>query len=67
MGIRQYPKNRYVSGTYKRECDISGFDHLRSELSKTWDNFVVSSRNYDEKSRKDIPKVMKKNTPMRFD
>lgn len=27
-----YPLNRYVPGTYKRECDRCGFDFLRTEL-----------------------------------
>ncbi len=27
-----YPLNRYVPGTYKRECDRCGFDFLRSQL-----------------------------------
>lgn len=27
-----YPLNRYVPGTYKRECDRCGFDFLRNQL-----------------------------------
>jgi len=39
--MRVYPQNRYVRGTYKRECDQTGFDHLRSEMRKQWDGLIV--------------------------
>lgn len=35
--MKQYPLNRYVPGTYKKECDRCGFDFLRSELQKESD------------------------------
>lgn len=47
--MRQYPLNRYVPGTYKRECDICGFDFLRSELHERWDGLIVCSEDFEEK------------------
>ena len=47
----QYPTNRYVSGTYKKECDVCGRDFLRSELKKRWDGMIVCSRDHDPKPR----------------
>ena len=35
---RFYPLRRWVAGTYKRECDICGFDFLRSEMIKLSDD-----------------------------
>lgn len=35
--MRVWPKNRFVAGTYKRECDRCGFDYLFSELSAEFD------------------------------
>jgi hypothetical protein len=29
-----YPTDRFVSGTYKRECDRCGHDFLRNQLRK---------------------------------
>lgn len=46
--MRQWPLNRFVSGTYKRECDRCGFDYLRSELMKEPDTgYIVCSKCYD--------------------
>jgi hypothetical protein len=40
-----YPTNRYVPGTYKRECARCGTDHLRSEMVKErWSGLVVCKR-----------------------
>lgn len=44
-----YPINRYVPGTYKRECDVCGFDFLRSELLTRWDGLIVCKEDYEEK------------------
>jgi NAD-dependent SIR2 family protein deacetylase len=30
--MRVYPKNRYVPGAKKKECDRCGFDYLDTEL-----------------------------------
>ena len=32
--MRQYPLNRWVAGTYKKECARCGWDYLRSELQR---------------------------------
>ncbi len=47
--MRIYPTNRFVNGTYKRECDICGFDYLRSEMKKQWDNAIVCNYCYTDK------------------
>jgi hypothetical protein len=48
---RIYPRNRYVPGTYKRECAICGFDFLRSEMRKQWNGLVVHSKCFDTKPK----------------
>lgn len=45
--MRQYPTNRIVWGTYKRECDRCGFDFLRTEMVKDRYGFVVCPKCYD--------------------
>lgn len=35
--MRKWPTNRFVHGTYKRECDRCGFDYLANELSVEYD------------------------------
>lgn len=47
--MRVWPKNRYVPGTYKRECDVCGFDYLRSELMTRWDGAIVCPADWEEK------------------
>ena len=47
--MRVYPKNRYVKGTYKKECDVCGWDYLRSELRKRYDGLVVCKKCWLEK------------------
>lgn len=55
--MRQYPENRYVPGTYKRECDECGFDFLRSEMIKDSKGKIVCSACYDPKHPRETPKV----------
>lgn len=50
-----YPKNRYVSGTYKRECDICGFDFLRSEMTKDYKGRIVCKYDLDSKHEREAP------------
>ena len=38
---------RYIPGTYWKECDECGFDFLRSELRKRWDEAIVCSSCWD--------------------
>lgn len=47
--MRIYPTNRFVPGTYKRECDECGFDFIRSEMRKRWDGAIVCQWCYEEK------------------
>jgi len=46
--LRVWPKNRFVAGTYKRECDVCGFDYLRSDLRKRYDGALVCSADFEE-------------------
>lgn len=46
--MRIYPTNRFVPGTYKRECDVCGFQYLRSELLKRWDGAIVCREDWEE-------------------
>lgn len=47
--MQRYPLNRFVPGTYKRECDDCGFDFLRSQLKKRWDGFIVCVKCWEPK------------------
>lgn len=49
--MRIYPTNRYVPGTYKRKCDVCGWDYLRSELRKRWDGAIVCKYDYEEEDQ----------------
>lgn len=60
--MRIWPKNRFVSGTYKRECDVCGFDYLRSELMTRWDGAIVCKEDWEEKD----PQLEKKSRRERF-
>ena len=62
-----YPRFRYVSGTYKREDDISGFDYLRSELTRNYKGSLVHPNNLDPKPRSEKPKRIKQERMLRFE
>ena len=65
--MREYPKNRWVAGTYKRECDICGWDYLRSEMLKTWDNLIVCRKDYEPKHTRLLNRSRLKERPFRQD
>ena len=44
---RQYPRNRWVFGAFKRDCDVCGFQWLSIELKKQWDGVWACPRCYD--------------------
>ena len=67
MTFKTYPKKRYVSGTYKRICDNCGFDFLRSELVKQYNNFIVCMRCKDPRSRLERPRHRRKTKVLRFE
>jgi hypothetical protein len=48
---RQYPLKRWVSGTYKRECDICGFDFLRIELRENYKGLLVCDKDWEPEPR----------------
>jgi len=60
--MRIYPKNRFVLGTYKRECDICGRDGLRKDMLKTWNNLVVCKDDFEVKH----PRLERRNPPRRI-
>jgi formylmethanofuran dehydrogenase subunit E len=47
--VRVWPRNRFVAGTHKRECDRCGFDFLRSEMLREWNGKIVCSDCFEEK------------------
>ena len=47
--MAKYPENRYVPGTYKVECDICGFDFLRTELRRNSRGLLVCQADFEEK------------------
>ena len=57
-----YPLNRYVPGTYKRECDRCGSDFLRIELYREQGtNFLVCKDCLDKPhTRDDAPPPRRK-------
>jgi hypothetical protein len=67
VGYSQYPQNRYVSGTYKRVDDISGFDYLRSELVTNYKGGLVHPNNLDEKPRNEKPRRRIRERTLRFE
>jgi hypothetical protein len=46
-----YPRRRNERFTYKRKCDESGFDGLRSEMVKLYDGRVVLKRYFEPPPR----------------
>lgn len=58
-----YPINRLVLGTYKRTCDVCGFDFLRIQLTKRWDGLIVCSKCYLPKPLQEIPWKMPTRKP----
>jgi len=65
--MRQYPENRYVPNTYKRECDECGFDYLRSEMIKDHLGKIVCPQCYDPKHPRENPRVRIPDTNSRRD
>lgn len=46
--MREYPKDRFVPHTYKRECDRCGWDYLRTELmNEERTGLIVCASCYD--------------------
>lgn len=65
--ISKYPSMRYVSGTYKRSSDVSGFDYLKSQLVKRWDGNWVEPKNWDPLPRHLRPKKIGRELKLRFE
>lgn len=43
--------SRYKNRDHWRECDVCGFDYLRSELRKRWDGAIVCKKDFETKPR----------------
>ena len=65
--VKVYPTRRYVSGTYKKEDALSGFDHLKSELVRNYKGLWVHPSYLDPKPRNEKPKKTTKERLLRFE
>lgn len=46
--------NIYKPGDFWKECDVCGFDYLRSELLVRWDGALVCKKDWEPKNPLDI-------------
>ena len=67
MARETHRGNRYKPGDYWRECDVCGFDYLRSKLVKRWDNAIVCKKDNDPRPRSMKPKSKPKESSFRRD
>lgn len=66
--MARYPLNRYVPGTYKRECDRCGFDYLRNQMRKEpVTNLIVCQKCYDPEHPRHKREPIKPERPFRRD
>lgn len=67
-GVRGYPDNRYVPGTYKRECARCGDDGLRKDMLKEpKTNLIVCKECYDPIHPSDLPRKTHREKPFKRD
>jgi hypothetical protein len=65
--MRRYPLNRYVLGTYKRECDVCGFDGLRKDMLERYDGRIVCKKDWEPEPRDWKKRTHKTERPLRRD
>jgi hypothetical protein len=65
--MRVYPLNRWESGTYKRECDVCGFDYLRNQLKKRYDGFIVCDKDWEPEPRDWKKQIIRAERPIKID
>jgi len=65
MGM--YPLRRYVPGTFKRRCDVCGWDYLRTQLKKTWDGLIVCQKDWYPKPLQEEGFKLPFHKPQKFD
>jgi hypothetical protein len=64
---RKYPLFRWVPGTFKRECDICGFDYLRSELRENYKGLIVCDKDWEEEPREWRKRTLRAERPAKID
>jgi hypothetical protein len=65
--MRETHVNRYVPGTYWRECDVCGFDMLRKEMLTRYDGLIVCPQDWEPKPRSDRKRSTVRERPLRRD
>jgi hypothetical protein len=65
--MRKYPLKRYVLGTFKRECDVCGFDYLRIQLRERYDGLIVCDKDWEEEPRDWKKQVTRAERPVKID
>lgn len=63
----RYPLNRYIPGTYKRECDICGMDFLRKDMMKDHEGRVVDKACYDPEHPRKKKRSPRRRKPLKRD
>lgn len=64
---RKYPLRRWESGTYKRECDVCGWDYLRYELRERYDGRIVCDKDWEPEPRDWKRRAIKPERPVKID
>ena len=65
--MREQPLNRYVPGTYLKDCDECSFTFLRSEMTKRYDEAIVCPRCMEDEPRDQTRRPVKSVKPFRRD
>jgi|TARA_Y100000310_G_C20230991_1_gene600227 hypothetical protein len=55
-----HENNQYVPGTYWRECDVCGWDYLRKDLMRRYDNAIVCKDDWEEEHPNDKVKFIRR-------
>jgi hypothetical protein len=58
---------KWVSGDYWRECDICGFDYLRSQLKRNYKNLLVCRNDWEPEPRDWKPMKIRRERPIKIE
>lgn len=58
---------KWKSGDWWRECDICGFDYLRSELRENYKGLLVCKKDWEPEPRDWKRRVIKAERPAKID